>query len=455
MKRIIDGLLGQAAQNRTSFHIPGHKGKPPVNFPSPDIFKLDTTEIYGTDNLYLPSGIIKHSQNAAAKLYGALGSIFLTGGVTAGVITAMAACLSAGDRALIARNCHMSVISGLIITGAAPVYISPVVTEHNIACGIDPKRVKDALQSEKDIRAVIITSPTYEGVTSDIESISEITKAAGAYLIIDAAHGAHFPFSNNFPSHPRGADMVICGLHKTLPVFGQSAILNIYNEKLLDKAAPALALTQTSSPSYLLMACIDLFFKNYSNGLYDFDSYTRALLDVRSSLARLRRIKLLNNDDISRLVFLFNTGSPKEFSNILRERYQTDIEAAFTHHAIAVSSVADSVCDLENLARAVTDIDANREFPFKGDKPIFDITKIPEMVYTPRAAKDMPYEYADIAKCAGKVAWDTVTPYPPGIAAICPGEAIDDDMALFLNNCAGNGADVYGLWDRRFLRVIA
>jgi len=501
---IFGAVFSHAKQERLSFHMPGHKGKTPVNFPCNDIFKLDITEISGMDNLYNPQGIIKKSQDTAAEIYGAKRSHFLTGGSTAGVVAAFLSCVKDGDKALIARNCHRSVITGLILTGAVPVYISPEITDSGLAGGIDPQTVRTALQQHGDIRAVVITSPTYEGFTSNIDEIAQITKNAGAYLIIDAAHGAHFPFSADFPNHPQSADIVVSGLHKTLPVFGQCGLLNIYNEELADKAAAALALSQTSSPSYLFLSSIDLFFQNYLNGFYHFDEYAQRLRSTRQRLGKLKRVKLLGREsaecfaiddvDISRLTFLFDdgkpeTGRPSDFARVLRENYAIDIEAFFTRHAIAISSVADSGDDLDALAFAVEETDRDWEgicgaeqnnseykvaaenrtreahetpvvsetretpatpvLPETRETPVFETLNpqniTPEMVYTPRKAWYMRGEYVPLSICAGRVAAETVLLYPPGIATLCPGELIDDRTAVFLSDCVKQNRAVHGL----------
>lgn len=451
-KNIYDAVLEYGNKNNISFHMPGHKGKKPECFLEGDFFKLDITEIPGMDNLYCANGIIKKSQEVAAALYDAKRSFFLTGGSTVGVLAAILSCVSDGDKLLVARNCHRSILSGIILSGAEPVYVYPEITDFRITGGMDPEKIRCALDKDKEIRAVVIVSPTYEGIVSDVKKISEITRSAGVYLIVDGAHGAHFPFSCEFPEHPCCADIVISGLHKTLPVFGQCAIMHVYNERLVQKIEAALAMVQTSSPSYLFLASIDKFFSDYK--LYDFDGYIQNLLGLHKRLRGLRNIKLLDRGgvgsfsiydiDISRLVFLFDSGEPEKFASILREKYSVEIEAYYPYHAIAISSVADTTEDLEALSRALCEIDDAWEYPAAGEKPVFEALR-PEMIYSPRKAWSMHGEYVDVTECAGRVAAEVIMTYPPGIAAVCPGEVINKEVARFLIYCVENDLAVHGL----------
>ncbi|MDR1688193.1 MAG: aminotransferase class I/II-fold pyridoxal phosphate-dependent enzyme [Clostridiales bacterium] len=484
-KRIFDAVYKNAQMNNLSFHMPGHKGKTPEGFYAPEfmkpagVFKLDTTEIPGMDNLYNAQGIIKNSQEYAAEIYGAAKSIFLTGGSTAGILAAILACVSDGDEILTARNCHRSVISGLILSGAKPVYVYPqIISGINIAGGISPESIEDALAANPGIRAVIIVSPTYEGIVSDIEKIAEITKKAGAYLIIDSAHGAHFPFSKRFPSHPVCADIVISGLHKTLPVFGQTALLNVYNAELIPKIDRALAAVQTSSPSYLFMCAADRFFSGQISGKYNFELYTENLMNFRNRLANLKNIKLLGGNlkgkfavsdtDISRFVFLLKPGTEEAFANTLREKYRIEIEAAYDNYAVLISSVADNNEDLSYLAQAVIEIDANlgnsaaitgTNSNWQNSAAITETNSnwqnsaeaenseqnsdnfktgfsIPKAILTPRQAWNKPAVYVKTQECPGRTAADVILTYPPGIAVLCPGEVIDENAVMFLKKIA-------------------
>lgn len=460
MKKIYGSVYEYAKKNILSFHMPGHKGKDCNNLLMDNAFMLDTTEIPGMDNLYHAEGIIKNSQEAAAELYGAKRSFFLTGGSTAGVLAAILSCVSDGDKILAARNCHKSVISGIMLSGAEPVFVYPEITDFKVAGGINPEKVKTALNENKNVRAVVIVSPTYEGIVSDVKRIAEITKRMGAYLIVDCAHGSHFPFSNNFPDYPYDADIVICGLHKTLPIFGQCALLNVNNPYLIEKAAAALAIVQTSSPSYLFLSSIDKFFSDFSTGFYNFDKYTENLIKFHSLMGELKRIRLIEKSlagscsvfdtDISRLVFLFEKEDAYKFAGLLHSKYSIDLEAHYPRHAIAISTVADTEKDLEKLAMAVYEIDCLPGAASAEEPPVMEIFK-PRAVLTPRKARGMPAEYVDITECTGRVSAEAVLTYPPGIATVWPGEEINCETAGFLTYCVKAGITVHGLYGTKVL----
>ena len=270
------------------FHMPGHKR---AFLPFANPYAIDITEIEGFDNLHHATGILQEAQQKAADLYGAQKTYYLVNGSTCGLLAAISAAVPRGGKILVARNCHKAVYHAMYLRQLVPVYIYPEDTACGIQGQVTPQMVRKQLEQTPDIRAVVITSPTYDGVVSDIQSIADIVHAYGIPLIVDEAHGAHFGFSPEFPENATrlGADAVIMSVHKTLPAFTQTALLHLCSDRIAEKkVAQFLGIYETSSPSYLLMAGIEkslqiiekdreMLFAAYSRRLAEFRDKTKNL----------------------------------------------------------------------------------------------------------------------------------------------------------------------------------
>ncbi len=353
MRPIIYETLVEYSQQKYPYHMPGHKfGK---HLDDISLLKLDATEATGLDNLYEAEGIIKEAMQYMADFYGSHHTIFLTNGSTAGILTAILTVCKPDDKILVARNCHYSVWNALILSGAQPVYIAPRYT-NNIVHRVDPNDVKKAMELYPDIKAMILVSPTYEGIVSDVASIKNILE--DRILIVDEAHGAHFVLDENFPttSVSQGADIVIHSLHKTLPVLTQSALIHICSHKVsYDDIIKNLKLTQTSSPSYLMMAIMDYTRAYLINNTDKISIYIRKLIEIRNTLATLKHLKLLDEKscryDISKIVIITEnvnlTGY--QLAQILEEKYSLGIEAAYNTHIILITTLVVENVSFEHL----------------------------------------------------------------------------------------------------------
>lgn len=241
-------------------HMPGHKRNDRMlNMHNP--YLMDITEVEGFDNLFHANGILKIGMEKAASLYRSRYSNYLVGGSSAGILSGISACTNKGDKVLVARNCHKSVYNTLYLKELNPIYIYPQIDkEFRIDCGIRPSQVRDMLIKHGDIKLIIITSPTYEGVVSNIKEIGAIAHDFKVPLLVDEAHGSHLGFHSYFPKNSieLGGDITIHSLHKTLPSFTQTGLIHV-NGDLVDyeKVKKYLSVYQSSSPSYILMASID------------------------------------------------------------------------------------------------------------------------------------------------------------------------------------------------------
>ena len=468
-KYLYEVLKDYADKKIYPFHMPGHKGRPEVFetiFPG-----LDTTELDETDDLYTASGALLRSMERAALVFGADHTFFLVNGSTAGMIAAILACVREGDEILAARNCHRSVYSGLIFSGAFPRYVYPEITPFGAAGGIDPADVEEALEKFPRVKAAVVTSPTYEGFTSDIKKIAEIAHAKNIPLIVDEAHGAHFKFHGDFPETALslGADIAVQSLHKTLPALGQTALLHIRGD-LVKKSdiGRTLPLVQTSSPSYLLMGLADMTIGQLESGGYDFDGYVGKLKTLRSELGGLKKFTLAGRElvnkysiydvDISKLMIILNYNAAdvrtageaglikkmcaadaagvyskeetagKIISDILAREYKIQVEMCADDYLLGITGVADTAEGLRSFGAAFKEIDEKISTRRKNKLKKPACGYITETVLSPRRAVNSKNFIKPIINCVGEISAEFIVESPPGIPLLVPGERITQEI---------------------------
>lgn len=435
-------------------HMPGHKRNFSIVGETP-LKEIDVTEVEGTDDLHDPEGIILKSIEKTAEIYESYFCRYVVNGSTCGILSAIYAFTERGDRVLVARNCHKSVYNAINICGLLPVYVTPEYDdEFSINGSISPALVEKALNEYPDIKLCVLTSPTYEGVVSNISAISKILHKKNIPLAVDEAHGAHLGFSEYFPKGAikSGADCVIHSTHKTLPCLTQTAAVHICKslwegEELQEacrKLTEALGIFETSSPSYVLMSSIDQCMNYLSeNSAKAFESYKNMLKDFSEKAKDLKHIKILckGNDrkenhksfydfDSGKLVIsLKNTSlGGAEFEKILREKYKIQTEMTSLNYCVAMTSFCDSEKGFERLFDALSDID--REY---GAENIFinentmggKIIEPPVSIYEARKCQK---EYVSLEEAEGKICGEYVFAYPPGIPIFAPGELITKEL---------------------------
>ena len=436
-------------QTSYPFHMPGHKRN--KKFLPIDAVECDFTEITGLDALHSPSGIIKQAQDSLACFLGADESFILVNGGSGGILAAMLAVLSPGDIAITASNCHSSVQNGFIFTGAVPYYIDPIVCKEGISTHIDSERIKDAL-SETKAKAVIIVSPTYEGIVSDIEKIAKLAHEKGAVLIVDECHGAHFPYSPYFPESAirMGADIVVNSYHKTLPCFNQAAVLSIKG-KLVNRQRikQAVSMTMTTSPSYPVMASVD----HAKNSLTeeDFKKYTHNLDNLRKRLSKNKVFKLFEKPtdafdiDRGKITVFVNTEEIDgiALSKILREKYLFELEFCSKEYIIAMTSVADDFDMYIKFAEAVEMLE--KEYAYSKKDPQRSVVfSSPHIEATPRDIFFSEKETIPIQKSEGKICALAITAFPPDIPIIFPGERITKEKIERIHSLKKNNTLITG-----------
>ena len=431
------------------FHMPGHKR----NFDFQFNLDMDITEIQNFDNLHNANGIIKEAQDKCAKLFGADETFFLVNGSTGGILSAVMSVVNEGEKIIVARNCHKSVYNALILSGAKPIYVMPnFIEEYGIYTDLNLNSLTECIKNNKDAKAVIITSPTYEGFVSNIEKISNIVHKNNMIFIVDSAHGAHFDFNDYFPKTPikTGADIIIQSFHKTLPSLTQTAVIHIKGNRVnKDRLKKMLSVFQSSSPSYIFMASLDRcrdFLENESKSI--FEIYINRLKKFRKSMKNLKNIELLNyNNDIydnGKLVFYTPFLSGKEFENLLFKRYNIQIEMSGFNHIICMTSICDTEEGFEMLKNALFEID-NLLNKNKMRKTNFIDLNIPEVILTPIEAFFKPKKSILFKNSVGKISGEFIIPYPPGVPILVMGEKISDKIIDQTIKFYEKGIDILGL----------
>ncbi len=456
MQSLYDRLREYGASDYYGFHMPGHKrrGIPGTELPC----EIDITEIDGFDDLHHAGGILKESQELAASVYGAEESRFLVNGSTVGILSAILGSTDRGDRILMARNCHRSVYHAVYLNCLDPIYVYPVFDGGlQLNTDVPACAVRAALEEYPDIRVAVVTSPTYDGVISDIEGIADAVHERGGLLIVDEAHGAHLGFHPYFEKNSlaKGADIVIHSVHKTLPALTQTALLHMQGNRAdREKVFRYLDMLQSSSPSYILMAGIDSCIHLLSGRAEElFDPYVRQLARLRTALGSLGHFKLLETEcyDRSKLVIASDGRgiAGMELYQMLLERYHIQMEMAAGTYVLAMTSVMDSPEGFARLEKALGEIDAGllerpaRERPLEmgGGFPVL----VREMSCKEALDAGAGAQYLLWEQALGKVSAEFAYLYPPGNPLIVPGERITEEAVRTLRQYQDAGFSVHGL----------
>ena len=443
-KILIEELENYAQSDMYPFHMPGHKRNMqflPYKLP----FNIDITEIYGFDDLHDAHGILKNSHEKAKKVFRSQYSYMLVGGSTCGILAAVSCVANWGDEIIIARNCHKSVYNACMLNNLHIHFVYPKQDNDSGVCmSVDTERVESMIEKYPLSKAVVITSPTYEGVISDIKNISEIVHRYNIPLIVDNAHGAHQRFcrlSRKGEPIENGADVVISSLHKTLPALTQTAVANLQGDFVKQEVfEQKLSIFETSSPSYVLMSSMDVCFDFLTHSEKAFDEYSLRLESFSQKMKSLEKLKVLchGEDSIENHGFFgFDIGkivivtthtniSGIKLTEILRERYHIELEMAYPTYAVAMTSVCDSDEGFDRLAYALTEIDKKLEYK---NAPL----------YFPDIPKP---EKADINTDKDTVSDRYIYAYPPGVPIVIPGEVMDKETKNYIEKLKKAGVKV-------------
>ncbi len=450
-----------ASSGGTGFHTPGHNGGTGLAMCLQDwsvLARLDLSELEGLDNLHHPTGPIAAAQALAASAWGAERSWFLVNGSTVGLHAMLLATVGPGDAILLPRNCHQSVVHALVLSGGRPVFVRPEWDEdHQLAHGIALADIEAALDRDPAIKAVLLNHPTYFGTTGRTREIAEAVHRRGLPLLVDAAHGAHFRFHPDLPecAVACGADLVVHSAHKTLPAFTQAALLH-HQGSLVDstRVERALAILQSTSPSYLLMLSLDC-------ARAQMETHGRALLE--RTLAHARRLRntvpfpCLSAPaeywDPTRLVI---DVRPRGWTGYTAEAWLLERgirpELATREQLVFILNTAHTEADIARLEEALTALFA------AGGKAVLPcdtgLPALPCFRYTPREAFERPCRSIPLLQAVGFVSAQTVSAYPPGIAVLFPGEQVSAEAVAYLQMVLASGGELVGPDDREQIAVL-
>ncbi|RDU23572.1 aminotransferase class I/II-fold pyridoxal phosphate-dependent enzyme [Anaerosacchariphilus polymeriproducens] len=467
MDHLFNKLKKHHESNIYPFHMPGHK-RNMKNFGN--FFQMDITEIDGFDNLHHTEGILEEAQNRTAKLYGSKEVHFLVNGSTAGLLSAISGCTQKGDKILMARNCHKSVYNAVYLNDLEVEYLYPeTISGINIAGGISSKKVETLINKDDRISVVVITSPTYEGVVSDIESIAQVVHKYKKLLIVDEAHGAHFGFHPYFPKSAimLGADIVIQSLHKTMPALTQSALLHFNidkDRKEYKKVKEYLSIYQTSSPSYLLVGSMDYVTELMIENRQElFEQFVEHLVNCRLRISRLKNIRLFGNENIgkhdifeldySKLVLDVSdtTINGNQLYQRLRNEYGLQLEMAAGNFGLAMTSCMDTIEGFRRLVYALKEVDHRVVRTEKLNRTLYNVSV--KSVMSISDALRTEGKKVDFDKAAGCIIKEYIFLYPPGIPFIVPGEILDEQLIKKVREYQKQELNVQGTFDKD-LKVI-
>lgn len=449
-QRLLQLLQEHRDRGALPMHMPGHKRNCSAPYLQELGASLDITEIEGFDNLHSASGILRKAMDRAAQRWGSKQSYFLVGGSTCGILAGIYSIIEKGDRILMSRNCHRSVYNAVELTGASPVYLSP---QWDPVWGIEgpvtPEQIEYAIAENPDVSLVVITSPTYDGILSDVAEIANVVHSAGIPLLVDEAHGAHLDLSPYFTGGAvkGGADLVVQSLHKTMPSLTQTAIAHVCTDRIdTCKFFDALSIFETSSPSYLLMASIDECINYMDESV--FEKWNASIAENRNAFSSLAKLCVLGYGDRipspswkrDSSKFLVSTNfcsmAGPELAAILRGQYNIEVEMAAAQYILAMTGPGDTVETVRTFAKALCAIDQTCE----ARTPVLRVNPpVPKRICGVYAAKRGRCFVVQRNQALGKISAEYIYAYPPGIPLVVPGEMLGQDILEYIEDLVSQG----------------
>jgi arginine/lysine/ornithine decarboxylase len=474
---LIDALKACTTRSHAPFYTPGHKhgaGISPLltDLIGKDVFRADLTELAELDNLFTPQSVILAAQELAAEAFGAEKTWFLVNGSTCGIEAAILATCRMGEKIILPRNVHSSVISGLILSGAIPIFINPVYnSDLDIAYSITPEALKAALVQHPDTKAVLIVYPTYNGICGNLPAFVHLTHQYNIPLIVDEAHGAHFHFHSQLPisALTAGADLTVQSIHKTLGAMTQASMLHFQGKRIdIDRVNKALQLVQSTSPSFILLASLDAARQQMA-------IHGEKLISQTLELAEEARIKinqipglstpLINSKkspgfmdldqtrltvNVSKIKF---TGFASE--EILDKKFHVTPEFSSWQNLTFIISLGNTKADIQKLIQGLNNL--THVIPLTSEcqpcNNINDAMIASIMSISPREAFFANSEVIPIAETQERICAEIICPYPPGIPVLMPGEIITKSALEYLQEIQNMGGFISGCADETLQTV--
>ncbi len=520
---IYNYLRKYAKQNINIFHVPGHKlAKGIPHELAQDILQLDVTEIEGTDNLHYPEGIIKEAEELAAKAFGADKTFFLVNGSTCGIQAAIMSTCTRGQKIIIGRDSHKSVVAGLILSGAEPVFAYPEYNcEFGITEAITVKSIEKSLVQHPDAVAVLITRPNYYGICSDIGEISSLVHSYNKLLIVDEAHGAHLAINQKLPPSAlkHGADICIQSAHKTLPALTQGAYLHVKGNRVdIDRLKFNLSMLQTSSPSYIIMSYLDIarelmerdgaekldqlideiqWFKKELEKYPEYkvlscknlicDSVTLPFSDKKQippSVSLANPEAIITHDPTRLVINISKLGISGYYAEkLLRESFKTQVEMADYENLVFITTTADNhetfsalLEAMKGLLKILDNNEKPRNLGMHSDiikRYYTELHNSVDLIKTGKSTNGekavlsnkntgiLPYEAyiactekIPVEESCNRICADVITPYPPGIPILYPGEIIKNNHIQYITAIINVGGTINGIKHNKYVKVV-
>ncbi len=453
------------------FDVPGHKrgrgNMELTEFLGEDCMNVDVNSMKPLDNLCHPVSVIKDAEMLAAEAFGAANAFFMVGGTTSAVQSMIMYACKEGDKIIMPRNVHRSAINAMILTGAVPVYVNPDVNHQlGIALGMSVSQVEQAIRDNPDAKAIMINNPTYYGICSDLQRITDLAHEHGMLVLVDEAHGTHFYFGENFPitAMAAGADCASVSMHKSGGSLTQSSFLLMGKKINADYMRQVINLTQTTSASYLLLSSLDISRKRLALGgreifaqTVEMAEYARSEINEIGGYYAYSR-ELINGDsiydfDVSKLsIYTLPIGlAGIEVYDLLRDEYDIQIEFGDIGNVLAYISVGDRKRDIERLISALAEI--KRRFGKSSAHMLTQEYISPVVTETPRKAFYAPKRSLPLEEAAGHVCSEFVMCYPPGIPILAPGELITPEIIEYIRYAKEKGCQMTGTEDINIERL--
>ena len=463
---LLDEVLKYKKEENLIFSMPGNKcGKV---FLKDNIGKefvdtmgyLDITEVDPLDNLHAPEGIILEAQQLLAKTYGVKKAYFMVNGSTGGNLCSIFAAFNEGDEVLVERNCHKSIYNGLILRKLKVKYIEPLIDEKlGIFLPPDKKNIYDAIEQCENLKGIILTYPSYFGITYDIEEVLLDLKKRGLKIVVDSAHGAHFIANNKLPKAIYGLpDYVVLSAHKTLPALTQGSYLLSNTDD--NDVEFYLNTFMTTSPSYLIMSSLD--YARYYLDEYGYNEYERLINKAekyRSIINSLNKVHIISKEDLAEdydidksryIVTVSKEYSGHKLLEYLREQ-GIQCEMSFASGVVLLLSPINDDDDFKKLLKSFENLQLK---DIRQDNYSKYYSFIPKKVLEPYEVFKKECKYIKINEADKNIACEAIIPYPPGIPLLCPGEVITKEAIDIIDDYISNNRSVIGIKNKEYIKVV-
>ncbi|HWI60752.1 MAG TPA: aminotransferase class I/II-fold pyridoxal phosphate-dependent enzyme [Symbiobacteriaceae bacterium] len=464
---LFTGLLAHASRNPVQFHIPGHKkgtGMAPEfrKFIGENALSIDLINIAPLDDLHNPHGMIREAQAIAAEAFGADYTYFSVQGTSGAITTMVMSVCGPGDKILVPRNVHKSVLTGIILSGALPVFMTPELDYNlGIAHGISVETVRTALDQHPDAKGVLVINPTYFGVAADLKAIVELAHSRHVPVLVDEAHGVHINFHESLPlsAMQAGADMAATSVHKLGGSMTQTSVLNVREGYVNPgRVQSIISMLTTTSTSYLLLASLDVARKQLATkGRLMIDRAINLAQKTRQRINEIPGLYCFGAEIIGQNSSRFDMDPSKLCINVvqlgvtgidvekmLREEFNIEVEMSDLYNILCIVSLGDSQEELDQLVKALQALNERFYRSRPANEVKVRVPTTPILAMSPREAFYAETEIVPLHESEGRVIAESIMVYPPGIPVMLPGEIVSHENLEYIDDCISAGLPVQG-----------